>query len=42
MFEYTALPVAGFLTGLFIITMGGGGEAFYVGILTGFLISRQQ
>ncbi len=36
MFYYIALPVVGFLIGLFIITVGGGGGAFYVGILTGF------
>ena len=36
MFQYIALPVVGFLIGLFIITVGGGGGAFYVGILTVF------
>ena len=35
MFRFIALPIAGFLIGLFIITLGGGGGAFYVGILTG-------
>ncbi len=29
------LPVLGFLIGFFVITIGGGGGAFYVGILTG-------
>ncbi|MEI6101831.1 MAG: sulfite exporter TauE/SafE family protein [Eubacteriales bacterium] len=36
MLQIIALPVVGFIIGLFIITMGGGGGAFYVGILTGF------
>ena len=35
MFQYVMLPAAGFLIGLIVITMGGGGGAFYVGILTG-------
>ena len=34
MFPLIALPVIGFLIGLFIITLGGGGGAVYVGILT--------
>ncbi len=34
MFPLIALPVVGFLIGLFIITLGGGGGAMYVGILT--------
>lgn len=34
MFPLIALPVVGFLIGLFIITLGGGGGAVYVGILT--------
>ncbi len=36
MISMIALPVAGFLIGLFIITLGGGGGAVYVGILTVF------
>lgn len=31
-----ALPVVGFLIGLLIISLGGGGGVFYVGILTAF------
>lgn len=34
MFSLIALPVVGFLIGLFIVTLGGGGGAVYVGILT--------
>lgn len=34
MLQYIALPVIGFLIGLLIISIGGGGGAFYVGILT--------
>jgi uncharacterized membrane protein YfcA len=36
MLTIIALPIVGFLIGLFIITLGGGGGAIYVGILTGF------
>ncbi len=36
MAQYIALPVVGFLIGLIIISFGGGGGAFYVGILTLF------
>lgn len=36
MLKYIALPVVGFFIGLIIITLGGGGGAFYVGILTAF------
>lgn len=36
MFAYIALPVTGFLVGLLIISLGGGGGAIYVGILTAF------
>lgn len=36
MFHYIALPVVGFLVGLLIISLGGGGGAVYVGILTAF------
>lgn len=35
MLQLIALPVVGFIIGLFIISLGGGGGAFYVGILTG-------
>ncbi len=31
-----ALPLVGFLIGLFIISLGGGGGGIYVGILTAF------
>lgn len=34
MFQYIALPVVGFVVGLLIISLGGGGGAVYVGILT--------
>lgn len=33
---YLALPVIGFLVGLLIISLGGGGGGIYVGILTVF------
>jgi uncharacterized membrane protein YfcA len=36
MVRFIALPIVGFLIGLIIITLGGGGGAFYVGILTAF------
>jgi uncharacterized membrane protein YfcA len=36
MFQYIALPVVGFVVGLLIISLGGGGGAVYVGILTVF------
>lgn len=36
MIQYIALPIVGFLIGLVIISFGGGGGAFYVGILTVF------
>ena len=36
MFRFIALPIVGFLIGLIIISFGGGGGAFYVGILTAF------
>jgi uncharacterized protein len=36
MLQYIALPVVGFLVGLLIISLGGGGGAIYVGILTAF------
>ncbi len=36
MIHIIALPVVGFLIGLFIITLGGGGGAVYVGVLTVF------
>ncbi|WP_443660565.1 sulfite exporter TauE/SafE family protein [Clostridium algidicarnis] len=31
---YISLPIVGFLIGVFIITLGGGGGAIYVGVLT--------
>lgn len=34
--QYIALPVVGFVVGLLIISLGGGGGAVYVGILTAF------
>lgn len=34
MVRYIALPIVGFAIGVIIITLGGGGGAFYVGILT--------
>ncbi|MCK9169562.1 MAG: sulfite exporter TauE/SafE family protein [Treponema sp.] len=34
MFQYIALPIAGFVVGLLIVSLGGGGGAVYVGILT--------
>ena len=36
MLRYFALPVVGFLIGTLIISLGGGGGAYYVGILTAF------
>jgi uncharacterized membrane protein YfcA len=36
MLQYIALPIVGFVVGLLIITLGGGGGAVYVGILTAF------
>ena len=36
MIHVIALPIVGFLIGLFIITLGGGGGAVYVGVLTVF------
>lgn len=36
MSQYIALPVVGFIVGLLIISLGGGGGAVYVGILTAF------
>ena len=36
MVQYIALPVVGFIVGLLIISLGGGGGAVYVGILTAF------
>ena len=36
MFRYIALPIVGFVVGLLIISLGGGGGAVYVGILTVF------
>ncbi len=35
--QYVVLPAVGFLIGLIIISLGGGGGAFYVGVLTAFL-----
>lgn len=35
--QYVVLPLVGFAIGLIIITLGGGGGAFYVGVLTAFL-----
>lgn len=34
MLRYIALPIVGFIVGLLIISLGGGGGAIYVGILT--------
>ena len=34
--EMIALPIVGFLIGLLIISLGGGGGGIYVGILTAF------
>lgn len=34
--QYIALPIVGFVVGLLIISLGGGGGAVYVGILTVF------
>jgi len=36
MIQYILLPIVGFLVGLLIISLGGGGGAVYVGILTAF------
>lgn len=36
MAQYIALPIVGFIVGLLIISLGGGGGAVYVGILTAF------
>jgi uncharacterized membrane protein YfcA len=36
MAPYIALPIVGFIVGLLIISLGGGGGAVYVGILTAF------
>lgn len=36
MAQFIALPVVGFIVGLLIISLGGGGGAVYVGILTAF------
>lgn len=36
MYQYIALPIVGFVVGLLIISLGGGGGAVYVGILTVF------
>lgn len=36
MVQYIALPAVGFLIGLLIISLGGGGGSLYVGILTAF------
>lgn len=36
MFQYIALPIVGFMVGILIISLGGGGGAVYVGILTAF------
>lgn len=36
MIQYIALPVVGFLIAVLIISIGGGGGAFYVGVLTAF------
>jgi uncharacterized membrane protein YfcA len=36
MSQYIALPIVGFVVGLLIISLGGGGGAVYVGILTVF------
>jgi uncharacterized membrane protein YfcA len=36
MSQYIALPIVGFVVGLLIISLGGGGGAVYVGILTAF------
>lgn len=36
MSQYIALPLVGFVVGLLIISLGGGGGAVYVGILTVF------
>lgn len=33
---YVALPVVGFLIGILIVSLGGGGGAVYVGVLTAF------
>ncbi len=33
---YIALPIVGFVVGLLIVSLGGGGGAVYVGILTVF------
>ena len=33
---YIALPIVGFIVGLLIVSLGGGGGAVYVGILTVF------
>ncbi|MCI1959418.1 MAG: sulfite exporter TauE/SafE family protein [Clostridia bacterium] len=36
MLRYIALPIVGFVVGLLVISLGGGGGAVYVGILTAF------
>ena len=36
MVQYIALPIVGFVVGLLIVSLGGGGGAVYVGILTVF------
>lgn len=36
MTQYIALPVVGFLVGMLIVSLGGGGGSIYVGILTVF------
>ena len=36
MLHYIALPFVGFLIGFLVVSMGGGGGGFYVGILTAF------
>jgi uncharacterized protein len=36
MLNYFALPATGFFVGLLVIAVGGGGGAFYMGILTAF------
>jgi uncharacterized protein len=36
MLRYFALPIVGFLIGLLVVTLGGGGGVVYVGILTAF------
>jgi uncharacterized membrane protein YfcA len=36
MLRYILLPLVGFLIGLLVISLGGGGGMFYVGVLTAF------